>query len=459
MQVTEANTDGLKRQLRVVIGAGELEDKLSERLQQLKGQVRIKGFRPGKVPVAHLRKVYGRSVMAEVVERALSEATEQAISDRNERPAMQPDVKLSEDKDELEKIMSGEADLAYTLSFEVLPEFTLTDLSKLKLVKPVAEVPADEIDKSVENLRQGSVAYESEEGRKAGTDDRLTIDYVGKIDGEEFEGGSGEDMFIVIGKGGFIPGFEEGLEGATAGEDRVIKATFPDTYPVADLANKEATFDVKVKDVAAPSLPELDDAFAEKMGLESVASLRDAVTEQLRQDYERASRGQLKRAILDALNDAHKFELPPTMVDTEFEAIWKQVTEGLEQAERTFEDEGKTEESARQEYREIAERRVRLGLVLSDIGDKNELTVSEEELGRKIVEQARRYPGQEQQVYEYLTKTPQALAQLRAPLYEDKVVDFVAELADVETKEVSSEELFADDDDDETGANDGGEET
>ena len=456
MHVTESNVEGLKRQLQVVIGADELEEKLSVRLQELKGQVRLKGFRPGKVPVSHLRKIYGRSVMAEVIEQTLSETSQRAITDRNERPAIQPDVKLTEDKTEIERVMAGKADLAYTMSFEILPSIEIADLAKLSVRKPVAGVPNTAIDEAIERLRQGAVSYDSEAGRKAGTDDRVTIDYVGKIDGEEFEGGSAEDMFVVIGKGGFIPGFEEGLEGAVAGEKREIKATFPEEYPVKELAGREATFDIRIKDVAAATVPNLDDDFAQKVGAESLEQVREAVTGQITKEYEDASRGKLKRSILDALNENHNFDLPPSLVDTEFYTIWKQVNDNLQQANHTFEDEGKIEETAREEYRQLAERRVRLGLILSEIGDKNEINVTEEEMGRAIVEQARQYPGQEQKVYEHLTKTPQLLAQLRAPLYEDKVIDFISELAKVETSEVTPDELFAEDDDDELISESGG---
>ena len=443
MNVTETNEEGLRRQLTVVIGADELERRLSARLDEIKDRVKLKGFRPGHVPKAHLRKVYGRSVMADVVQQAVAETSRQAITERQERPAFQPTIALPEDAAEIDKVISGSGDLAYTMSFEVLPKFETMDFAKLALERPVAEVTPTDIDAALDRLRAANLRYDPKDGA-AEQGDRLTIDFVGKIDGEAFSGGSTEDAQVVLGGGNFIPGFEEGLTGAKAGEERSVDASFPDTYPEAILAGKQARFEVKVKEVAAPLTPPLDNDFAKGLGLESVDQLRETVKRRLDQDRGIASRQKLKRAMLDALNTGHSFELPPTLVDNEFQAIWQQVTSDLERTKRSFADEATTEEKARAEYRDIAARRVRLGLILSEVGTRNKIEVTDEEVNRALLERIRQFPGQERKVYDYYRQNPQLLAELKAPLFEDKVVDFIAELAKVSDKPVSPEELYAD---------------
>ncbi len=446
MQVTETASNGLKRELKVVIDAEELNKRLSERLDQIQQTARLKGFRPGKVPVSHLRKVYGRSVMAEVVQNAVAETSQQALTEREERPAYQPEIVLPEDKDEIERVITGNADLAFTMSFEVLPQIEVTDFSKMEVERQVADVEEAEIDRGVEQLVEASTAYAAKEGA-AETGDRVTIDFEGKIDGEPFEGGKAEDASVVLGAGRFIPGFEEGLMGVKAGETRTIKTTFPEEYPAAHLAGKEASFDITVKEVAGPVKPEINDEFAKTVGFESVEKLREAVKGKLAGELAAAARMKVKRQLLDAMDEAHRFELPQALVDNEFDMIWRQVTSDLERAGRTFEDEKTTEEKAKDEYRKLAERRVRLGLVLSEIGTKNEIRVQDEELQRALLERIRQFPGQERQVYEYYQKNPEALAELRAPIYEDKVIDYILELAKVTEKKVSAKELFQDDDD------------
>lgn len=442
MQITEVNTDGLKRTLKVTVGQNELGERFNERLGEIKDRVQLKGFRKGKVPLAHIKKLYGRSLMAEVLEQAVRETSSKAISDRNERPAMQPAIDMPEDQNEIEKVISGEADLAYSMSFEVLPEITITDLSKLELERLVVEVTPEAIDEVIEDLKKRSTTYEPEEGRVAANGDRVTLDFVGKIDGVPFEGGEDTDMQVIVGQGNFIPGFEEGLVGVKAGDEKVVKATFPEAYQEEKLAGKEADFEVKVKEVAAPKLPEVNDEFAKTLGAENVDNLKELVTQQLQQEYLQAARVKLKRELLDELEKAHNFELPPSLVDNEFESIWKQLADSMLREGKSFEDEGKTEEESRAEYRKLAERRVRLGLVIGEIGDKNKIQVSQDELRRALVEQARRYPGQEKFVYEYYEKTPGALAQLRAPIFEDKVVDHVLEEAKPSEKTVSKADLM-----------------
>jgi trigger factor len=447
MNVTETNTDGLRRQLKVVVGADELERRLSARLDELKGRAKIKGFRPGHVPKEHLRKVYGRSVMAEVVQQAVAETSREALSQREERPAFQPTVALPEDEAEIDKIFAGTSDLAYTLSFEVLPKFELMDFGTLALDKPVAEVTEADIDQSIDRIRAANLRYQPKDGA-AETGDRLVIDFTGTIDGVAFEGGATEDAPIVLGSGNFIPGFEEGLTGARAGEEREVEATFPEAYPEASLAGKTARFAVKVKEVGAPETPPLDEAFAKGLGIESVESLRQTVKQRLEQDRASASRLKVKRALLDALNRGHSFDLPPTLVDNEFQAIWGQVTADLERSKRSFADEDTTEEKARQEYRDIAARRVRLGLILSEVGTRNQIQVTDEEVSRSLLDRVKQFPGQERKVYDYYRNNPQLLAELRAPIFEDKTVDYILELAKVTETKVTPEQLYADPDED-----------
>ncbi len=452
MEVSVTNSDGLARTLKVVIGQGELNERFDARLAEVSKTAQIKGFRRGKVPASHLKKMYGRSLMAEVLQQTVEESSQKAIADRNERPAFQPKVELPENQEEIEAVMTGARDLAYSLSFEVLPEINVSDLAGLKLERPVAEVPDESVDKALDEIASRNVKFEIEEGRAAVDGDQLVIDFVGSIGGEEFEGGKAEEVPLVLGQGGFIPGFEDGLKGAKAGDDRTVTATFPAEYPVDTLKGKEASFAVKVRSVAKPNKPAIDDAMAKELGLEDLATLKDRVRAQIQQEFDQVSRAKMKRAMLDALDAAHSFDLPPTLVENEFNGIWNQLTQSMEQAKKTFADEGKTEDEVRAEYRKLAERRVRLGLVLGEIGDKGKIEVTQDELRNALFEQARRFPGQEKMVYEYFQKTPGAIAQLRAPIFEEKVVDYIASLATVTDKKVSRDELMAPIDGDEPGA-------
>ncbi len=450
MQVTETTNSGLKRELKVVIGAEELDNKLEARLVDLKDKVQIKGFRPGKVPVTHLRKMYGRSVMAEVLQETVNETSRNALTERDERPAFEPEITLTEDKEEIDQIMDGKADLAYTMAFEILPEIELEDMSSFKFEKLVSEVDEEEHQKGIDQVLEGRVDYAAVE-REAQDKDRVTIDFIGRIDGEAFEGGTAEDTPVILGQGQFIPGFEEGLLGAKAGDEKDVKSTFPEEYQVKDLAGKEAIFEVKVKEVAEPKAPELNDEFAESMGLENVEKFKEAVKEKLQEELDGVAKNRLKRQLLDKLEESHQFELPEKLVTSEFDAIWGQLTAEMAQKDKTFEDEGTTEEDERKKYQDIAERRVRLGLVVSEIGSKNELKITDEEVQQALINKASQFPGQERQVLTYYQQNPQALAELRAPLFEEKVVDFILELADVSEKKVSIEELTKfDEDEDET---------
>ncbi len=441
MQVTETVSEGLKRQLKVVVPAADLKARVETKLEDLQSKVRLNGFRPGKVPLAHVRQLYGRSVMAEVLEQAVGETSAKALQDRQERPAFQPDIKLPEDKEAVERIIEGASDLEYTMSFEILPKIELADLKSIALEKEAAEPEEDDVKKALERLMKGNVSYEAKDG-PAEKDDRLTIDYKGSVGGEPFEGGAGEDAYIVLGSARFIPGFEEGLLDAKSGERRDIQVTFPEEYQAKHLAGKEAVFDVTVKEVAKPIEAKADDEFARTLGMESFAKLEEAVRGQLQKELDLISRNKLKKALLDALDAGHSFEMPPSLVDSEFEGVWRNVTRQLEQTKSSFEAQNTTEEKARAEYRKLAERRVRLGLILAEIGNTNQIRVAEEELRRAMVDRARQFPGQEKQVIEFYRKNPGALNELRAPVYEEKVINFALELVKLSEKKVTPAQLM-----------------
>jgi len=440
MQVSETLSEGLKRGLTVTIPKTELDSRLSERLDQLKDRVRIKGFRPGKVPVNHLRRVYGKAAMAEIVEALIGETSRQALSDRGERAAMQPKVAMTEDEKAATEILEGRADLSYTMEYEVLPNYDLGDFKGLKIERPVVDVTPQEIEERLKQVAESARPYNEVE-RGAETGDRVSFDYSAKTDGKVFETNA---TSIVIGSSQFIPGFEDAMIGVKTGEQKTIELTFPDNYPAAHLAGKPASFDVTVKSVQEPGELVIDDEFAKRVGIESLDKLRETIGKQIEGEYGRAARQRVKRQLLDQLDGLHTFPLPENLVEQEFQNIWRQVVHDIEHHGKSFETEGTTEEKAMKEYRAIAERRVRLGLVLSKIGETAEVTVTDEELQASLYDQARRYQGQEKQVFDYYRKNPDALQALRAPIFEEKVVDYVLEFADITNKEVSKEELLAD---------------
>lgn len=451
MDVIEKTNEGLSRAFTVTVPAAELDERLVRRLEEIKGQVHLKGFRPGKAPVSFLKKMYGKSMMGEVIEHLVTETSQKVLDDNEIQPAQPPHPHFEGD---IEDVRAGKADLHYELHVEALPKFDPADVSELKIERKVAEIVEDDIEKALETLAEQQKEYTPrEEGEAAEDGDRLDIDFLGKLDGEPFEGGKGEGIKLVIGANQFIPGFEEQLKGAKAGEERVLKVTFPEDYGAEHLSGKDAEFDVKVNAVEAPQETKIDDEFAKKLGLESLEDLRKNLRERFESDYKAQSRLHAKRAILDQLDEAHSFELPGGMVDQEFDAIWRQV-EGSELDE---EDKTKSEDELKADYRKIAERRVRLGLVLAEIGKRAGVQVPSEELQGAVQQQALReaqtlrMQGQDvtpQQVLEFYRQNPQALAQIRAPLYEEKVVDFILERATVTDVTVSKDELFADPDSD-----------
>jgi trigger factor len=446
MQVTETTTEGLKREFRVIVPASDLSARVNDRLTQMKDQVKINGFRPGKVPVAHLKKVYGRAVMAETIDQTVRETNAKIVTDRGFKLAMDPKVTMTEDKAEIESVIDGKTDLAYTVALEVVPQITLADFKSIKLEKLTTAVTEEDINDALGKIAEQNRPYAAKsEGSKAESGDRVTISFTGTLDGVPFEGGTGEDVPVTIGSNTFIPGFEDQLIGIAPGESRTVNVTFPENYASAQLAGKAAQFAVTAKSVESPGTITIDDAFATSLELESLDKLREAVKERLAQEHAGASRQKLKRALLDKLDTLHKFEAPPTLIEEEFKNVWNTVVSDLKAQNRTFEDEGTTEEKASAEYRGIADRRVRLGLVLAEIGEKNNIRVTEDEMSRAVVERVRQYPGREKEVWDFYQKNPNALASVRAPIYEEKVVDFLVELADVTEKPVTKEELYKED--------------
>jgi trigger factor len=445
IQIVEKSGEGLSRVYGVTVPVADLNERLDARIAEITPQVNLKGFRPGKVPPAHIRKLYGKGLMQEIVEQTLSESQQQALDEAKLRPAASPDLKVESD---LGQVLEGRADLAFELAIEVMPEFTPVDVASLSLTRPVYTPADDEIDAELKEIAAQSRTYETKSGKapKAADGDMVVADFVGRIGGEAFEGGAGEDAEIVIGSNRFIPGFEEQLIGVKAGDRTTVKVSFPDDYPVDTLKGKPAEFEVTVKDVRAPQEAQADDALAQRLGLENLDALRDALKAQLSGQYEQASRYKLKRALLDVLDSKHDFPLPPRMVEGEFEAIWRQVEADKAKGELAEEDSAKSDDQLRAEYRRIAERRVRLGLVLAEIGRLHDVTVSDQELNAAINAEARRYPGQEREVFEAYRQRPELQASLRAPIYEEKVVDLIVSKAKVADSAVSKDELFAEDD-------------
>lgn len=443
MNVTETLNEGLSRKLDVTIPASVLASKLDEKLDEVRGKVQLKGFRPGKVPASHIKKVYGRSLMSEVLQDSINDTVAKTLEERSEKAATQPEIDLPDDQAVINKVLDGDADLAFTVSYEVLPPVELMDFKTIEIEKPVVEVTDADVEKEVETFFKNNRGYEDKGDDAVAEDgDRVGIAFVGKIDGEPFEGGSADHTHLVIGSGQFIPGFEEGLVGIKKGEEKTIKVTFPKDYQNTDLAGKDAEFDVKMLHVDGPKADvKLDDEFAKSLGLEDLDAFKKAIREQMEAQLASLSTQRMKRLVLDALDEGHKFDVPQKLVDAEFNAIWNRVKHEVEHHGKTFESEGTTEEKAREDYKKIAERRVRLGLVVAEIGNVNEITVSDEEHQQALISEVRRFQGQEQQVYDYYRKNPQALAALRAPIFENKVVDLVSELAKVIEKKVTRDEL------------------
>jgi trigger factor len=441
MQVVEKLNEGLSRVLEVTIAKGDLTQKLDAKIAEITPKMNIKGFRPGKVPQAHVRKMYGKELMGEIIQETLNATTEQAMKDANIRPASQPELKPIGD---IEGVIDGKSDLAYEIAVEMMPIFTPVEPASIELTRPVYEPTDADIDEALKTVVAGSKQYEAKKGKtvKAADGDKLIIDFVGKLGDEVFEGGSAEGAELIIGSGQFIPGFEEQLIGAKKGEVKTLNVTFPEDYGAKNLAGKAATFETTVQDILAPKEGEADDELAKSLGLESLQALKDILKTQLQQQYGQASRFKMKRALLDVLDEKHSFELPKRMLDAEFNGIWQQVEQDKANGQLAEEDAGKSEQELKDEYMKIAERRVRLGLVLAEIGTRQNVQVTDQEVNQAIMQEARNYPGQERQVFEFYTKNPGAAAQIRAPIYEEKVCDLIFSLAKVTDTPISKEDLL-----------------
>lgn len=431
MQVTELSAEGLKHQFKIVVPSSELTSKIDERLAEMAKTAALPGFRPGKVPVSLLKKQYGQALFGEAVEAAVNTSTAKAIEDRGIKPALQPRV-------DLKQLEEGK-DVEFEVVVEVLPEIGKLDFSGVELERLKAEVPEKDIDEALERIAKANREQKPvDPPRAAQKGDAIKLDFVGSVDGVEFPGGAAQDYVLEIGSGSFIPGFEDQLVGAEIGKPVDVKVTFPAEYGAPELAGKDAVFKCTVKEVLEYVDTPADDELAKKNNFENLEAMRKAIGERIGQDYTQISRTMIKRQLLDKLADSHKFAVPEGLVEGEFNAIWQRIEEAKKNGQKVEED----EEKMRKEYRDIAERRVRLGLLLADVGRSNSIDVTPEELNQAAMREAMRYQGQERQVLEYFSKNPEAKDQLRAPIFEEKTVDFILELAKVTEKSVTPEELL-----------------
>ena len=441
MQITETKSEGLSREYTINLPADEIEEKVTHKLLEIQRTAQIPGFRPGKVPVPVLRKRFGQSVLGEVLERAVGDSSQQALTEKGVRPAMQPKIEITSYEDG--------TDLEYTMAVEALPEIEVGDFSKIKLDRIIPQAEEQEIHEALKNIAKTHQTSEPIKGeRKSVMGDIVVVDFVGSVDGEEFPGGKAEDYQLELGSGSFIPGFEEQLVGVNAGTKTEVKVTFPESYGAPELAGKDAIFNVNLKEIRETTPAPINDELAKKSGMESLEKLKQSVSEEHARQYSSLARMRAKRLLLDELFNRHIFEVPAKMVDQEFETIWNQYKEQKEKpTEETEAKAPKAEEKPdaeqEKEFREIAERRVRLGLLLAEIGRQNDIQIGQEEINRAIMEEARNYPGQEQKVLEFYKENPQALESVTAPLYEEKVVDFILELADVTDKKVNVKDFMS----------------
>jgi trigger factor len=442
MQVTERQSEGLLRVYDVTVPAAELRQKLDAKIEEVRPKVRINGFRPGKVPASHIRKVYGQGMMQDIINEAVQSSTKESLERANARPAAEPALQV---KSDMNQVVAGQADLTFEVSLEVIPDFEPADLKTIKVVKPVAAVSDEQVEEALADLARNQRGFEDKDGA-AEAGDAVIVDFVGTIDGEAFQGGTASDAQVVIGSNQFIPGFEEQLIGAKAGDERRLNVFFPEDYSVATLKGKAAVFETKIKSVRKPKEGPLDDAWAAELGFETLTAIKDALRQRIESDHAAQSRAKAKRALFDQLDALHSFDLPPRMVEAEFTQIWRQIEQDKAKGQLDASDSAKGDDELRAEYRGIAERRVRLGLLLAEIGQRHKIQVSDQEVAQAISFQARNFPGQEKQIFEMYQRNPAMVANVRAPLYEEKVVDYVMELVSVANETVSRDALFADDD-------------
>ena len=435
MQIVETNAEGLKREYTITVPYGDIEARVSGRLAEIARTVQLPGFRPGKAPVGLLRKKYGDSIKGEVLEQTIQDTYQRTISEKGLRPALEPKIEIVSFKDG--------ADLEYKMAVEVFPEIVQPDFSKLSLERLTAEAEPARIDQVIQQIAERNRAYETA-SRPAETGDTVVVDFAGTVDGAPLQGGQAKGLSVLLGSKQYLPGFEDQLVGAKAGEKRSIKVTLPDQWPNEALRGKEAVFEAEVGEIKAPKPIVIDDTFAKTLGLEDLAALKRAVTDQIEREYHQVARARLKRALLDELAKQNNFGVPPGMVEREFEAIWRQLTQAKEADQLDEDDKKLDEEALKKRYREIAERRVRLGLLIAEVGRQNKISVSQDEINRAMAERARMMPGQEQRVFEFYQKNPAAMQELQAPIFEDKVIDFILAVAKVSDKKVSPAELMQD---------------
>ncbi len=455
MNVSEISAKDLTREVKVEVPKGEIENKLVSKLEELKNTVQLKGFRPGKVPLNHLRRVFGQRLMPEIIEETIKETSAKVLSDRNEKPAIQPkinfyDGKPSEkkEKEAIDKVINAEKDLSYTMIYEIIPEIISPKYETISITKRVAKVTTEDIKEALDRIAAENKSYEERKSAEKSKDgDQLTIDFIGKIDGEVFDGGSANDAPLVIGSGAFIPGFEEQLKDVKNGDEINVKVKFPDDYQVEHLAGKDAVFETKIKKIEKPVATKVNEDFAKKLGFENLQKLKDQISEQLEKDYESISKSDLKRKLMDGLDEKLKFDLPPTLVSDEAEIIWNNYKRDIESSGKKIEDVVKDEKKTKKEYDEIAKRRVKLGLFFNKIAEDETITVSDDEVNRALFEQARNYPGQESEIIKFYQENPNALIQIKSPLIEDKVVDFIITKVKVKNENVTRSELLGHDHD------------
>ncbi|MCY4034287.1 MAG: trigger factor [Hyphomicrobiales bacterium] len=448
MEITASRNEGLEREWKVRVPAEELSKRLEARLQELQPRAKLKGFRPGKVPVSHLRRLYGKSLMSEVIDGVMEETGKRILEEAGLRPAMRPRIELETDEMEggLEAVQNGKGALAYKMSLEVVPEIKLQDFTTLELTRKVAKVREEDIESALEKIARRHRTFKTceDENATAREGDRVRLDFVGRIDGKPFENGEGKDVLVEIPAEENAGGFEKKLQGRKVGKSE-MNVTFPEDYHEEALAGQEASFDVDIKEIAQPQEVTIDDNLAASMGEENLEALRKRVSDMLAAEYIRMTRAKLKRQLLDRLAEQYSFELPSGMVKQELQSIAAQVSPPTQEGKNETPD----EEELKREYGDIAERRVRLALVLNEIGQRNNVEVTSQELSHAIALQAQKFPGDEQKLYAYYREHPEAIERLRAPIFEDKVIDFLFELAKIEEQEISREELYRDEDEDE----------
>jgi trigger factor len=440
MQVTELDSKGLHKQFKITVDASRINESVEQELRNAGEKIKIPGFRPGNIPMKVLKQRYGKSVQADVLKNLINETTTEVIKERNLRPAQTPSINIQDYKE------GGE--LVYEMSFDAFPEVPEIKFDKITLDRKTFEVPASEIDDALTRIAERSPKLSpKKEGTKAAKGDVVKIDFVGKLDGVAFDGGTANDFDLELGGGQFIEGFEEQLIGSKSGDDKLVTVTFPDNYPSANLAGKETTFAVKIKEVQGKELPEINDDFAKERGLADLAALRDAVSKQIEGEYNQLVRNQLKKQLFDILEEQYEFELPQGMVDVEFSTIWERLMQAKKEGDATLAD--KSEEELKEEYMQVARRRVKLGILLAEVGHRSKVQISREELMRAVMQQASMFPGQEQKVMEFYRNHPERMDELRGPILEEKAVDHILSKATFNDKKVSLDELTAQDDENE----------